>query len=63
MDEMTEHQHRKKVKHFHEPGDSHELTFSFLKEIKQILIESKSELLERLTVRLHPQQPGDTWVV
>ncbi len=35
----------------------------FSKEIKQILIESKSELLERLTVRLHPQQSGKTWIV
>jgi putative transposase len=28
MDEMTEREHRKKVKHFHEPGHFHELTFS-----------------------------------
>ncbi len=119
MDEMLEPQHRKKVKHFHEPGHFHELTFScyrrmpilmnedwrarlsrhvdsavertsfelvafvfmpehvhllvyptvpepeigrllafvkqpFSKEIKQILVESKSELLERLTVRERP---------
>ncbi len=56
MDEMTEQHHRKKVNHFHEPGDFHELTFSFSKEIEQILIESKSELLERLTVQERPKK-------
>ncbi len=28
IDEMSKQPHRKRVKHFHEPGDLHELTFS-----------------------------------
>ncbi len=55
MDQITEQQHRKKVKHFHESGDFHELTFSCYRRM-QILIESKSALLERLMVQERPKK-------
>ena len=55
---MTPDQHRRRIKHFHQPGDLHELTFSCCRRLPRLTNDAWRGLLARAVTVADRQRGG-----